>query len=156
MTLLVWGHDFKVATRSGIQVPESGSQITMGIFRKFVANRFKRKSTESASQTNEIAIDFLGVTATVLQMMAQRRKRRAQRVKKPVVRNVQSRSAKLKSAGTQPERAGGFDLLLNGLRQSVQQQNQAFTGADAQTGRNELGVADESPVTVAENAGDRK
>jgi hypothetical protein len=79
-----------------------------------------------------------------------------QRMKEPVVGHVESRSSQFQSPGAGPQVAGGDNLLLDGLGQPVEQQNQSFAGADAQAGGNKAGVAGKSPFAVAEDAGDGK
>ena len=75
-------------------------------------------------------------------------------MEKPVVGDVERGSAQLKSAGTEPQSARGGDFLVDGLGKAVKEQDELLAGADAQAGRNEVGVARESAIAVAENAGD--
>ena len=151
-----WGHNLQVAPDQSIQLPESGSQVPMPVGRNLVPGGFEGKRAEGAGQAGEIPVDLLRVAAAVLEMMSQCGKRRTKRMKEPVVGDIESGCAQLKAVGTEPHITRGNDFFIDGLGQPVEEQDQALARADAQAGRNKIGVTGKSPLAVAENAGDGK
>ena len=111
-----WGDDLEVAADQGIKFFEGDCKIAMIVFWDLAPVRFEGKRAEGSGEADQVAVHIFRVTSTVLQMMAQRWKRRAESVKEPVIGHVERRRAELEAAGAQPHVARGFNLLFDGLR----------------------------------------
>ena len=125
----------------------------MPVGRNLIPGGLEGKRTEGAGKAGNIPVDLFRVAAAVLEMIVQCGKRRTERVKEPVVGDVESGCAQFKAIGAEPHITGGSDFFIDGLGQPVEEQDQALARADAQAGRNKVGVAGKSPLAVAENAG---